>query len=351
MMSAASPRDPRKNTTHDSDHDAGRSSPDDRKHFPVLLEEVLAALSPADGEVMVDGTFGAGGYSRALLDRADCMVWAIDRDPAVRETGTQFEQVYPGRFRLLEGCFSDMENLLQTQGVTGVNGIVLDIGVSSMQLDEAARGFSFQQDGPLDMRMAQSGRSAADVVNEEDETTLADIIYQYGEEHKSRRIARAIVEARRNRPITTTGQLADVVARAAGPKRPARGQKQIHPATRTFQALRIYVNDELGELRQALAAAERLLMPGGRLCVVTFHSLEDRIVKNFFRERCGALSRGSRHLPAAAAKGSKPSFEMIVRGGVKPSQEELRLNPRSRSAKMRAGRRTSAPAWKKEDTA
>ncbi|MFC7049025.1 16S rRNA (cytosine(1402)-N(4))-methyltransferase RsmH [Emcibacter nanhaiensis] len=323
----------------------------DPRHFPVLLNEVLEALAPKQGERMVDGTFGAGGYTRALLSATDCLVWAIDRDPHVVPTAEAMEQEFPGRFRLLKGCFSQMKELLAEEGIDQVDGVALDIGVSSMQLDEAERGFSFMQDGPLDMRMGGDVPSAADVVNETDEEDLANIIYRYGEEHKSRRIARAIVEARREEPIMRTRQLAEIVSRAVGHKKTIRGKKQIHPATRTFQALRIYVNDELGELERGLEAAEQILSPGGRLCVVTFHSLEDRIVKNFFRERSGELARGSRHLPQANEPAAEPTFEMIFRGGKKPSQEEINQNARSRSAKLRAGRRTAAPAREREEAA
>ncbi|WP_417319591.1 16S rRNA (cytosine(1402)-N(4))-methyltransferase RsmH [Emcibacter sp.] len=323
----------------------------DPRHFPVLMNEVLDALAPTDGEAIVDGTFGAGGYSRAILESANCTVWAIDRDPNVVPTAAELGKENPGRFHLLEGCFSHMRELLAEEGIQKVDGVALDIGVSSMQLDEAERGFSFMQDGPLDMRMGGDVPSAADVVNVMDEEDLANVIYRYGEEHKSRRIARAIVEARREEPITRTLQLANIVSRAVGYKKTARGQKQIHPATRTFQALRIYVNDELGELERGLEAAEQILAPGGRLCVVTFHSLEDRIVKNFFRERSGESARGSRHLPMAQGQDAEPTFEMIFRGGKKPSREEINLNARSRSAKLRAGRRTAAPAREREKAA
>lgn len=323
----------------------------DPRHFPVLVNEVLEALAPKDGERMVDGTFGAGGYSRAMLSTANCMVWAIDRDPNVIPTADAMEKEFPGRFRLLKGCFSAMCDLLVEEGIEKVDGVALDIGVSSMQLDEAERGFSFMNDGPLDMRMGGDVPSAADVVNGMEEEDLANIIYRYGEEHKSRRIARVIVEARREQPITRTRQLADIVSRAVGYKKNARGQKQIHPATRTFQALRIYVNDELGELERGLEAAEQILSPGGRLCVVTFHSLEDRIVKNFFRDRCGENAGTSRHMPMAQGRQEEPTFEMIFRGGKKPSREETDLNARSRSAKLRAGRRTAAPAREREKAA
>lgn len=320
----------------------------DPRHFPVMRDEVMTVAAPGDGEIFVDGTFGAGGYSRALLETADCRVYAIDRDPAVREIADKLRQEFPDRFTLLPGCFSQMDELVKSQGVELVNGVLLDIGVSSMQFDNAERGFSFQHDGPLDMRMGNQGQSAADVVNDTEESDLADIIYQYGEEKKSRRIARAIVETRTSIPVTHTAQLAGIIEKAVGYKRYIKGRRQIHPATRTFQALRIYVNDELGELTRGLMAAERILAPGGRLCVVSFHSLEDRIIKKFFKQRSGDTSRGSRHLPQAVANVDvlRPaSFDMIVRGAVKASRKEIEQNIRSRSAKLRGASRTSAPPW------
>lgn len=318
----------------------------DHLHFPVMRDEVLGMAAPKDGEIFVDGTFGAGGYARALLETANCTVYAIDRDPTVQETAREMAAEFSGRFHLLPGCFSQMDDLVGEQGITSVDGVVLDIGVSSMQFDDAHRGFSFQNDGPLSMRMSDQGLSAEDVVNDYEEGQLADIIYQYGEEKKSRPIARAIVEVRSRDRISRTAQLASIIEKAVGYKRYIKGRKQIHPATRTFQALRIYVNDELGELVGGLAAAERILAPGGRLCVVSFHSLEDRIIKNFFRQRSGDISRGSRHLPQALemATGNEiaPSFKMIARGAVKPSKKEIEQNIRSRSAKLRGASRTKA---------
>jgi 16S rRNA (cytosine1402-N4)-methyltransferase len=299
-----------------------------------MLAEVLAALHPHDGGVYVDGTFGAGGYTRAILDAAQTRVIAIDRDPSAIERGQALVAQYHGRLTLRHGRFAAMESLAGEN----VDGVVLDIGVSSMQIDEAERGFSFLRDGPLDMRMAQAGTSAADAVNSLPQETLSNIIYIFGEEPKARAIARAIVAARSEAPITTTLALVKAIERATGRPRP----DKIHPATRTFQALRIHVNGELDELVEALHAAERLLKPGGRLVVVTFHSLEDRIVKRFFASRGGRLPSGSRHLPDAA-RGPEPSFELPFKGHVGASDEEAARNPRARSAKLRAGIRTAAP--------
>ena len=304
-------------------------------HVPVMLAEVLTALSPADGGLYVDGTFGAGGYTRAILEAADTRVIAIDRDPSAIRGGQALVAASGGRLTLHEGCFADMEQLV---GDVPVNGVVLDIGVSSMQIDEAARGFSFLRDGPLDMRMAQSGRSAADAVNTLPQETLSNIIYVFGEEPKARAIARAIVAARTEAPITSTFGLVKAIERATGRPRPDR----IHPATRTFQALRIHVNGELDELVEALHAAERMLVPGGRLVVVTFHSLEDRIVKRFFASRAGKLPSGSRHLPDQL-QGPEPSFALPFKGHLGATDEEAHRNPRARSAKLRAGIRTAAP--------
>jgi len=304
-------------------------------HVPVMLPEVLSALAPRDGGVYVDGTFGAGGYTRAILGAADCKVIAIDRDPSAIRAGQSLVSEFAPRLSLREGRFADMETLV---GAERINGIVLDIGVSSMQIDEAERGFSFLRDGPLDMRMAQSGTSAADAVNSLPQETLSNIIYVFGEEPRSRAIARAIIEARKEAPITTTHGLVKAIERVTGRPRP----DKIHPATRTFQALRIHVNGELDELVEALHAAERLLPQGGRLVVVTFHSLEDRIVKRFFASRAGKLPAGSRHLPGAV-KGPEPSFELPFKGHLGASHAEARLNPRARSAKLRAGIRTAAP--------
>lgn len=308
-------------------------------HTPVLLREVLAALNPADGETMVDGTFGAGGYTEALLEAARTRVVAIDRDPDALARAEPARRRWDGRLTLVAGRFGDMEALLAAQGVDAVDGVTLDIGVSSMQIDDAERGFSFMRDGPLDMRMEREGPSAADVVNHADEADLADIIHHLGEERHARRIARAIRARRAERPFRRTLELADLV-RGVVP----RSGDGIDPATRTFQALRIHVNDELGELSRGLSAAERLLKPGGRLAVVTFHSLEDRAVKSFLQRRGGAAPRPSRHVPSAP-EAHRPSFELLGRKPVMAGPDELAANPRSRSAKLRAARRTTAPAW------
>ena len=307
-------------------------------HVPVLLDEVLEALAPRDGAIYVDATFGAGGYSRAILDAADCAVWGLDRDPDAIAEGRPLAESYGGRLTLVEGRFGEMDDLVTARPI---DGIALDLGVSSMQLDRPERGFSFRADGPLDMRMGGSGPSAADLVNGCTEAELADIIYRYGEERRSRRIARAIVEARRSERIERTLQLAEIVRAAVK----ARGET-IHPATRTFQALRIAVNDELAEIDAGLAAAERLLAPGGRLAVVAFHSLEDRKVKSFLRTRSGALPRTSRHLPATTQVDRAPTFELLLKGARKPTATEISVNPRARSARLRAARRTSADAWR-----
>ena len=321
------------------------------RHIPVLLAEVLTHLKPADGEIIVDGTFGAGGYTRAILDAASCNVLAIDRDRDAIADGIDMVLDYAPRLNLFEGRFSDMEQIVQGAGAEQVDGIVLDIGVSSMHLDEAIRGFSFQKDGPLDMRMSgakgrHGGPSAADVLANTDESAIADILYYLGEERRSRAIARAIVRRREeDGPIETTLELAGLVAKVLGHKR---GDPK-HPATRTFQALRIYVNDELGELARGLLAAETLLKPGGRLVVVTFHSLEDRIVKKFFAARCGKVSHGSRHHPPENIQLSRPSFQFINRRAVSPNKMETQVNPRARSAKLRAVMRTDAAAWGARD--
>jgi len=310
-------------------------------HISVLLNEVVDALSPRGGGVYVDGTFGAGGYTRAILDKADCRVWGIDRDPEAIERGRTLALSYPGRLEIVEGRFGDMQALLAERGVESVDGVALDVGVSSPQIDEPERGFSFRFDGPLDMRMGRDGPTAADVVNTAEEGELADIIFHYGEERMARRVARAIVAARKTAPIERTKQLADIV-RAVVPK--GKGDA-IDPATRTFQALRIHVNDELGELRRGLAAAESLLKPGGRLAVVSFHSLEDREVKTFLKERSSPPPSPSRHAPALAADVRSPSFRLLSRKPIVPAEAESHHNPRARSARLRAAERTMAPAF------
>ena len=281
------------------------------------------------------------GTTRALLKAADCRVLALDRDPNAILGGKAMANEFGDRLTLLESRFSDLGAAAIEQGVAPVDGVVLDIGVSSMQLNEPERGFSFQADGPLDMRMSQKGPSAADVVNGTDEEELARILYVLGEERRSRAIARAIVKARAEAPLTTTRALADLVSRVLGGRR----EDGRHPATRTFQALRIYVNDELGELAKGLSAAERCLKPGGRLVVVTFHSLEDRIVKRFFTSRAGKEIGTSRHLPAQSLKSKLPSFRIVNPRPLTPSKGELEVNPRARSARARAAVRTEAPAW------
>jgi 16S rRNA (cytosine1402-N4)-methyltransferase len=319
-------------------------------HQPVLLTDVLEALAPRDGAIYVDGTFGAGGYSCALLEAADCTVWGIDRDKSAVARGQALAERYPGRLHMVEGCFGDMASLLADRVAAPLDGIALDLGVSSMQLDVPERGFSFRADGPLDMRMegpAAEGRpSAAEVVNSLPEGELADIIFNYGEERRARQVARAIVAARTDKPLTRTGELAELVRAVVKQPRRAKGAKAIDPATRTFQALRIHVNDELGELQRGLQAAEDLLGPGGRLAVVTFHSLEDRIAKQFLRERSGQEAAGSRHAPPTREAGKAATFALLFRGTRRPDEAECRANPRARSAQLRAAERTAAPAWR-----
>jgi 16S rRNA (cytosine1402-N4)-methyltransferase len=314
---------------------------DDTRHVPVMLTEVLAALAPRDGGTYVDGTFGAGGYARSILDAADCAVLAIDRDRTAIEAGRAIAARYDGRLTLIEGRFSEMVDLLDGHGIDAVDGVTLDLGVSSMQIDDPDRGFSFRFDGPLDMRMEGAGsarESAADVVNTYGERDLSRLISVLGEERHARRIARAIVEARAARPFTRTAELAGLVWDLAGA---AARRERIHPATRTFQALRIWVNRELDELADGLHAAEMLLRPGGRLAVVSFHSLEDRMVKRFLAERCGKTAARSRHLPERTDL-PEPSFIEITRGAARPGDAEIASNPRARSAHMRAAERTVA---------
>ena len=314
------------------------------RHLPVMLSEVLGTLAPAAGETYIDGTFGAGGYSTAILRAADCRVLALDRDPTAVAAARPIIAEAAGRLTVVESAFGRLDEVARTHVPEcggQVDGVVLDIGVSSMQLDTPERGFSFQADGPLDMRMGGDGPTAADVIGEADEMLLADILFHLGEERQARRIARAIVRAREEAPIETTRALVRIVERAIGAGR----REDKHPATRTFQALRIHVNDELGELRRALTASERCLKPGGRLVVVTFHSLEDRVVKRFLALRSGKIGGGSRHGPPVAA-GASPSFQIINQRPLTPSQPELAANPRARSAKLRAARRTEAPPAK-----
>lgn len=302
-------------------------------HTSVLLSEVVEALEPASGKLIVDGTFGAGGYSRAFLAGGASVV-AFDRDPSAR----RFAEGLGENFRLVDARFSEMAEELG-EGVA--DGVALDLGVSSMQLDQAERGFSFMRDGPLDMRMGASGPTAADIVNTAEQAELARILFVYGEERQSRRVASAIVRRRAEQPFTRTLDLAEHIERALGGRRGAK----VHPATRSFQGLRIAVNEELSELEAGLVAAERTLKPGGRLAVVTFHSLEDRIAKAFFSERAGKTPGGSRHAPPVEAK-AEPSFKLLFNGAQAPTDAETATNPRARSAKLRVGVRTSAPVWK-----
>jgi 16S rRNA (cytosine1402-N4)-methyltransferase len=303
-------------------------------HVPVLLDEVVDAMQPRAGKLLVDGTFGAGGYTRALLNKGASVI-AFDRDPSA----AKFADGLPAdRFRLVERRFSELD---EETGVAAVDGVVLDIGVSSIQLVESERGFSFMRDGPLDMRMAADGPTAADLVNEADPAEIARILFVYGEERESRRIARAIARRRDEQPFTRTLELAEFIEKTLGGRRGAK----VHPATRSFQAIRIAVNEELSELEAGLAAAERALKVGGRLCVVTFHSLEDRIVKSFFTVRTGRTPAGSRHAPPVEAAAA-PSFQLLFNGTQGASEAELSANPRARSAKLRAAVRTDAPVWR-----
>jgi 16S rRNA (cytosine1402-N4)-methyltransferase len=313
------------------------------RHVPVLLHEVLEQLQPREEGAYVDATFGAGGYSRAILQTSGTRVIGIDRDPTAIAGGREFVAQAAGRLTLVEDRFSHLAEVCAVQGLDHVDGVVMDVGVSSMQLDQAGRGFSFRLDGPLDMRMGATGASAADVVARATEAELADIIYLFGEERHSRSVARAIVAARKDAPITTTRALADIVARTVRSK-----PGDIHPATRTFQALRIFVNEELDELQEALEAAERVLKPGGRLVVVSFHSLEDRIVKTFLNARSKS-GGGSRHLPEVAQ--TAPSFKLLTRRPLIADDAETAANPRARSAKLRAAVRTEAAAHSAEPSA
>ncbi|PTE13019.1 16S rRNA (cytosine(1402)-N(4))-methyltransferase RsmH [Pseudogemmobacter blasticus] len=312
---------------------AAAMAPQDDPHIPVLLGPLLKTVAPVRG-LWLDGTFGAGGYARGLLAAGADRVIGVDRDPLAHEMAAGWIGQFAGRLELKLGTFSELDTLAGAP----LDGVVLDLGVSSMQLDRAERGFSFQKDGPLDMRMSQDGLSAADLVNTAAEADLADILYHYGEEHASRRIARAIVEQRAIEPITTTLRLAEIVARQL--PRPKPGQS--HPATRSFQAIRIAVNAEFTELAEGLAAAERALKPGGMLAVVTFHSLEDRIVKRFFQLASGQEANANRYAPATTQATAR--FDLMTRKAVAADADELAVNPRSRSAKLRVGRRTDAPA-------
>jgi 16S rRNA (cytosine1402-N4)-methyltransferase len=311
-------------------------SPAAPRHVSVLGREAVEMLAPHDGGIYLDATFGAGGYSRMILATSGTRVIGIDRDRSAITGGFDLVDRADGRLTLVEDCFSNLAEVCAAQGVDAVDGVAMDVGVSSMQLDSAERGFSFRLGGPLDMRMGHDGPTAADVVAKASETDLANIIYIFGEERHSRGVARAIVAARKEAPITTTKALADIVAKVVRSK-----PNEIHPATRTFQGLRIFVNAELDELHLALSAAERVLKPGGRLVVVSFHSLEDRIVKDFLNQR-GKAASGSRHLPEIAQ--AVPSFQILTKRPVTPGEAEVSANPRARSAKLRAAERTAAPA-------
>jgi 16S rRNA (cytosine1402-N4)-methyltransferase len=311
-------------------------NPSGNRHIPVLGRQAVEMLGVRDGGIYVDATFGAGGYSRAILETAATRIIGIDRDRTAILGGFDLVERSGGRLTLVEDKFSNLAAICAAQGFEAVDGVVMDVGVSSMQLDEAERGFSFRLGGPLDMRMGHDGPTAADVIAKASEADLANIIYIFGEERHSRGVARAIVAARKDAPVTTTRALADIVAKVVWSK-----PGEIHPATRTFQALRIFVNGELDELHLALAAAEQVLKPGGRLVVVSFHSLEDRIVKNFMVERAKA-GGGSRHLPEVAQ--TAPSFQILTKRPVTPDDDEISVNPRARSAKLRAAERTAAPA-------
>ncbi|WP_375206697.1 16S rRNA (cytosine(1402)-N(4))-methyltransferase RsmH [Hyphococcus sp.] len=310
-------------------------------HQPVMLKEVIAALAPKKGGVYVDATFGAGGYARAILNAADCTVYGFDRDPTAIERAKEWAKEFSGRLFLINRPFAEMREALNEEGVEVIDGVVFDLGVSSMQLDEAERGFSFRHEGPLSMRMDGEKPDAEDVIARADAQDLAAIFRRYGEENRASAIARAIIREREKAPITTTDQLASIVEKATPVPARQKGKKKIHPATRVFQALRIFVNDELGQLIAGLRAAERLLRPAGRLVVVAFHSLEDRIVKRFLASRSESKGGGSRHLPPAERPPA--SFELLYPRALEPSNEETADNPRARSAKLRAAVRTEAP--------
>ena len=315
-------------------------------HVPVMLPEVLGLLEPRAGGVYLDGTFGGGGYAAGILEAAPCTLWAIDRDPEAIARGASLAARFPGRLHLIEGQFGEMLTLLAEHGVTALDGVVLDFGVSSYQLDEPRRGFSFRGDGPLDMRMGSAGPTAADLVNSLPERELADVLFELGEERASRRIARAIVAARSEAPITTTARLAAIIRSVLPPDRSG-----IDPATRSFQALRIRVNDELGEIERGLEQAGRLLAPGGRLIVVSFHSLEDRIVKRFMGEAAGRTPAPSRHHPRGLTARPAPLFRLLSPRPLRPGTEEITANPRSRSARLRGLERLPVPSVGEEATA
>ena len=309
-------------------------------HVPVMLDEMLEMMEPRDGAVYVDGTFGAGGYSHALLDAADCRVLAIDRDPSAVDDGRALMARSSGRLEIIAGRFGEADRLLSQRGIEAVDGCTLDLGISSAQLDDSLRGFSFKADGPLDMRMESRGQTAAEIIRDMDEASLARLLKDFGDERRARRIARAMVEERQRAPITRTSELAALVRRYV-----RRSNDGLDPAARTFLALRIFVNDEFGEVDRGLVAAERLLSAGGKLVVIAFHSGEDRRVKRFLEDRCGRTPRPSRHQPAAEPAGPA-SFRLLTRKAVMPSTAEIARNPRARSARLRAAERTVAPVWR-----
>jgi 16S rRNA (cytosine1402-N4)-methyltransferase len=306
-------------------------------HISVLRDEAVAMLQPVDGGVYLDGTFGGGGYSRAILDCAACRLYAIDRDPDAVARGEALASDYPGRFEIIPGRISELSGMLAAREVDALDGAVFDLGLSSYQIDDPARGFSFRLDGPLDMRMGREGRDAETIVNLCAESELADILFKYGDEKASRRVAKAIVERRRVQKFATTADLASVIRSVVRPDKSG-----IDPATRSFQALRIAVNDELADVEAALEQAAALLRPGGRLVVVSFHSLEDRIVKHFFAGRAGRVPAASRHDPAGLAIPAAPHFKLVTKSPVLPGLTEIRANPRARSAKLRAMERLAA---------
>ncbi len=300
-------------------------------HIPVMLREVLAQLAPRDDATYLDGTFGGGGYATAILEAARCSLWGIDRDPDAIARGTAIAERFPGRLHLIHGKFGDMLALLADKGVGSLDGIVLDLGISSFQIDDPARGFSFRGDGPLDMRMGKNGTSAADLVNTLPEGALADVLFELGEERASRRVARAIVTARAEAPIETTARLVEIIRSVLPPDRSGN-----NPATRSFQALRIKVNDELGEVERALSQAADMLAPGGRLVVVSFHSLEDRLVKQFMTGLAGRAPGLSRHDPRGLAERPAARFRLLTNKALRPRDDETDANPRARSARLRA---------------
>lgn len=305
-------------------------------HTPVMLKEVLEQLQPKSGEVYIDGTFGAGGYSKAILNSADCVLYGIDQDPAVEEFANRLKKEYGSRFKFIAGNFSELNELMSAQNILRVDGIVLDLGVSSMQLETPDRGFSFMHNGRLDMRMSKTGSDAYNFINSSTEEEIANVIYNYGGETKSRRIAKKIIEKRKVAPIETTLELADIVRSVV-----KKGKSKIDQATRTFQAIRIFVNDELDTLQSALIASERLLNNNGRLIIVSFHSLEDAIVKEFVNERAKPKQSGSRHLPFITNTEFKPTFKWQVNKAIAASEEEIKTNPRARSAKLRVAMRVN----------